>query len=373
MQAAELAKLVKSVAKKAGFDWCGIAPAVKPDGFDRFLQWLESGFHGEMDWMSRRRDLYSHPESVLSSVKSVVMLALCYRTEECGPVQPGQGRVSRYAWGEVDYHDLIHDRLAWMRRELALQFPEIRTRGVVDTAPLLEREFAVLAGVGWQGKNTLLLNRQLGSWFFLAALLLDHEAEFDAPHETAHCGTCRACLDACPTRAFIAPNVLDARKCISYLTIELKGPVPPELRSGVGDWLFGCDVCQDVCPWNSKAPVSGIDGFFPASGANPVNLRELFYLDEQAFRERFRKTPLWRPRRRGILRNAAVVLGNQRDVQAREALIHGLNDEEGLVRGASAWALGEIGGNRLPLQARLEIETEPDVRQEIEAALRRDV
>lgn len=372
MQPAELSKLIKSAAVKAGFDWCGIAPAVRPDGFDRFLQWIESGFHGEMDWMGRRKELYAHPASVLESARSVVMLAMCYRTNEMVAAGPGQGQVSRYAWGGTDYHDLIHERLRQVRDELALVAPEVRSRGVVDTAPLLEREFAVLAGVGWKGKNTLLLNRQLGSWFFLAALLLDQEAEYDAPHDSYHCGSCRACLDACPTQALVAPDLLDARKCISYLTIELKGPIPLELRAGLGNWLFGCDVCQDVCPWNNKAPKSGVGDFSPADGANPVDLRGLFFLDDDAFRQRFRHTPLWRPRRRGILRNAAIVLGNQRDILAVEALSKGLNDDEPLVRGASAWSLGEIGRNQEPLRARLEIECEPDVRREIEAALRRN-
>jgi epoxyqueuosine reductase len=371
MQPAELSKLIKSVAVKAGFDWCGIAPAVRPDGFDRFLQWIESGFHGEMEWMGRRKELYTHPDSVLESARSVVMLAMCYRTDEMVAAGPGQGQVSRYAWGGTDYHDLIHERLRQMRDELAKVAPGMRLRGVVDTAPLLEREFAVLAGVGWKGKNTLLLNRQLGSWFFLAALLLDQEAEYDAPHDSYHCGSCRACLDACPTQALVAPDLLDARKCISYLTIELKGPIPLELRAGMGNWLFGCDVCQDVCPWNNKAPKSGVGEFSPADGANPVDLRGLFFLDDDAFRQRFRHTPLWRPRRRGILRNAAIVLGNQRDILAVEALSKGLNDDEPLVRGASAWSLGEIGGNDALLRDRFESEADPQVKQEIERALKR--
>ena len=209
-------------------------------------------------------------------------------------------------------------------------------RGVVDTAPLLEREFAELAGLGWIGKNTLLINRREGSWFFLAALLTDLDIEQDLSRETDHCGTCRACLDACPTGAFPQPYALDASRCISYLTIELRESMPPDLRKGVGDWLFGCDVCQDVCPWNSRAPRSQRHEFMPRDDSNPVDIIALFDLDESAFRRRFRHTPLWRAKRRGLLRNAAVVLGNHPIPTALPALIGGLNDGEPLVRGACA-------------------------------------
>ncbi len=172
------------------------------------------------------------------------------------------------------------------------QSPEARVRGVVDTAPLLERDFAMLAGLGWIGKNTLLLNSRLGSWFFLAALATDLELDYDPPQATDHCGTCRACLDACPTDAFTAPYVLDARRCISYLTIELREPIPPDLRSGMGDWLYGCDVCQDVCPWNNKAPRTEEPAFAPDAARNPAQLAELFELSDEEFRRRFRDTPL---------------------------------------------------------------------------------
>ena len=244
-------------------------------------------------------------------------------------------------------------------------------RGVVDTAPLLEREFAQLAGLGWIGKNTLLLNQRVGSWFFLAALLSDLELEYDDAHTADHCGTCRACLDACPTDAFEDAYVLDPRKCISYLTIESRQPIPRELRAPLGDWLFGCDVCQEVCPWNHRAPVTGESSFHPLHGMTAVDLVELFELDDAQFRARFRHTPLWRPKRRGLLRNAAIVLGNQRAPGALGALVRGLNDCEALVRGAAAWALGRYHHEpaRAALRDRLARETETDVRAEIEAAL----
>jgi epoxyqueuosine reductase len=224
--------------------------------------------------------------------------------------------------------------------------------------------------MGWIGKNTLLINRDEGSWFFLAALLTDFELAYDRPHETDHCGTCRACLDACPTGAFPQPYVLDATRCISYLTIELRDTVPMELRPGIGDWLFGCDVCQEVCPWNSRAPQSREAEFAPRDDSNPLDLIALFDLDEAAFRERFRHTPLWRSRRRGLLRNGAIVLGNRPTPEAIPALVRGLNDSEPLVRGACAWALGRFqqAVAQDALNARLSIESDAQVRCEIEAA-----
>jgi epoxyqueuosine reductase len=312
---------------------------------------------------------------VLNGVRSVVVLAMNYRTDEpaaaSGEIPPGFGRVSRYAWG-TDYHDVIRERLdalaAWLRHRV----PSARVRGVVDTAPLLEREFAQLAGLGWIGKNTLLLNKQLGSWFFLAALLTDAELEHDEPFAADHCGTCRACLDACPTNAFLDAYVLDARRCISYLSIELRESIPHDLRSGIGNWLFGCDVCQDVCPWNHRAPQSTEPAFKPLDDANPMELAGLFDLDEAAFRARFRHTPLWRAKRRGLLRNAAILLGNRPHLAAIDALIRGLNDAEPLVRGACAWALGKIENSKAldALKMRLAVETELSVAGELDRSLR---
>jgi epoxyqueuosine reductase len=247
----------------------------------------------------------------------------------------------------------------------------VRVRGVVDTAPLLEREFGQLAGLGWVGKNTMLLDRRFGSWFFLAAVLLDCELDYDAPAEVDHCGTCTACLDACPTGAFPRPYVLDATRCISYLTIELRSAIEPGLRPALGAWLFGCDMCQDVCPWNRKA-ASDLATFVPRPDLDPVSLAPLFFLDDDAFRERFRRTPLWRARRRGLLRNAAIVLGNRPTSDALPALARGLRDVEPLVRGASAWALGRLrsADGAAELQRRLSEETDAGVQAEIREALR---
>jgi epoxyqueuosine reductase len=361
---------LKVAAEKLGFELAGVCPAVEPTGLDRFRQWLSAGYGGDMEYLSSRAEAYTHPRFVLEGVRSIVMLALSYRTVEPGASQAGRGRVSRYAWG-ADYHDVIRTRLGHLAETLRRLAPEAQVRSVVDTAPLMERDFAQLAALGWIGKNTLLLNKQAGSWFLLAALLTDQELDYDTEQSTDHCGTCRACLDACPTDAFVDAYVLDARACISYLTIESRGPIPRVLRPKLGDWLFGCDVCQEVCPWNHKVAPTDDREFEPRSGHTTLELAELFDLDDAVFRARFRHTPLWRPKRRGLLRNAAIVLGNQAAPAGFNALVRGLNDTESLVRGASAWALGRYRDARArdALTARLTHETDAEVREEIEAAL----
>lgn len=368
---ASLTAELKSRAASAGFLLAGVCPAVDAAGYPKLQEWLASGYAGQMHYLPNRLEAYRHPRHVLASVRTVLMLALPYRTEEPQPYNPGQGRISRYAWGPGDYHDVIHDKLHDLADWLRAQHPGAECRGVVDSAPLLEREFAVLAGLGWIGKHTLLLNKPAGSYFFLAALLTNLDLEVDQPFATDHCGTCRACLDACPTNAFPQPYVLDATRCISYLTIELREPIPPELRSGIGDWLFGCDVCQDVCPWNHRAPVSNESAFQPRPAENPVDLVELFSLDDAQFRARFRHSPLWRAKRRGILRNAAIVLGNQRAERAIPALVGALRDPEPLVRGAAAWALGRMATPEAcaALGERLVEEADPTVRAELQNAL----
>jgi epoxyqueuosine reductase len=371
VNAAEIAVDLKARAAELGFALSGICPAIDATGYPKLREWLASGYAGQMHYLSNRAEAYRHPRSVLESARSVLMLALPYRTEESKECKPGEGRISRYAWGPGDYHDVIHDKLHALADWLREKVPGAECRGVVDSAPLLEREFAVLAGLGWIGKNTLLLNKPAGSYFFLAALLTNLDLPADEPFATDHCGSCRACLDACPTQAFPQPYVLDATKCISYLTIELRDSIPQELRAGLGDWLFGCDVCQDVCPWNHRAPLSGEIAFQPREDENPVDLIALFDLDDAGFKERFRHSPLWRAKRRGILRNAAIVLGNQRDEKAIPALIRGLNDSEPLIRGAAAWALGQqkTAAARTALEARLTRENEQNVLHEISVAL----
>ncbi len=362
-------RALKAAAERLGFTLTGISPAVTATGVARLHQWIELGYAGEMSYIENRKSGYEHPEHVLAGCRSLVMLALPYRTVELPQPQAGEARISRYAWGPADYHDVIHDRLKQLAQVVHELAPGASVRGVVDSAPLLEREFAQRAGLGWIGKHTLLLNRQAGSYFFLAALLTDLELEYDQPHATDHCGTCTACLDACPTQAFPQPGVLDATRCISYLTIELRGPIPQELRPGIGDWLFGCDVCQDICPWNRKAPPTSEPAFQPTN--LPVDALELLSISEEEFRRRYRRTPLWRSKRRGILRNAAIVLGNQRRPEAVPALVVALNDAEPLIRGACAWALGQIGGEeaKVALEQRKSLEADETVLAEITAAL----
>src|SRR5262245_28180089 len=305
-----LADRLKDRARALDFELVGIAPATGADGFDHFLHWLNRGFAGEMGYMNRQAQARRHPDTVLSSVRSVVMVGLNYRVGQNSNSAPG--KIASYALGD-DYHDVLRRKLNELLAWIGAEAPGTNGRGVVDTAPLLERDFARRAGLGWFGKNTMLIDKRLGSFFFLGALLLDIELPPDEPFTAQHCGTCTACLDACPTQAFAGPYKLDARRCISYLTIELHGPIPEELRPGVGQWLFGCDVCQDVCPWNRKAPLGREVGLQPRPDFAAVDPVELVGISDEEFRRRFRGTAIWRTKRQGLVRNAAIVLGNTGD------------------------------------------------------------
>jgi epoxyqueuosine reductase len=370
MDAARLTAALKDEARRLGFDLVGACPAAAPPRIECFRRWLEAGYAGQMRYLADRRAAYEHPNGVLEGAQSLVMLGLAYRTVEPHTPGDGEGRVSRYAWG-TDYHDLVHERLRLLAQHHIRLTPHAKVRGVVDTAPLLEREFAQMAGLGWIGKNTLLLNRRLGSWVFLAAFLTTERLQYDRPEPEGHCGSCRACLDACPTGALVDAHCLDARKCISYLTIELGTSIPRQLRQPAGEWLFGCDVCQEVCPWNHRTPIAAVQALHPLPGMNPVELEWLFGLSEAAYRARFRGTPLWRAKRAGLLRNSAIVLGNRPHEAAISGLVQGLKDAEPIVRGACAWALGRypVERARTALGERLSVEADREVRGEIESAL----
>ncbi len=293
----ELTAALKEESFRLGFDLAGATPAVAAPDFERLDHWLADGHAGQMHYLGDRLDAYRHPAKLLDGARSLLMLAVNYRTVEPAEPGPGQSRVSRYAWG-TDYHDVIRDRLhrlADFHRRLT---PAAQVRGVVDTAPLLERRFAQLAGLGWIGRNTMLVNERFGSWLFLAALLTTEALAYDRPVDADRCGTCRACLDACPTGALVEPYRLDARRCVSYLTVEQRGPIPAEWRSACEGRLFGCDACQEACPWNRRTPTTSEPAFRPSPGMNPIDVASLTSLDEEAFRRRFRHTPLWRARER---------------------------------------------------------------------------
>jgi len=334
---------IKQQANALGFELVGIAPAAPADGFAQLQDWLDRGYAGEMSYMERQAEARRHPRSILSDVQSVVMVGMNYKPADEADqlLSPGFGRVARYARG-TDYHEVLRRRLNQLLAYIQKLEPGARGRAVVDTAPLLERDFARRAGLGWFGKNTMILNKRLGSYFFLGALLLDIALPPDNAHEASHCGTCTACLDACPTSAFPAPGVLDSRLCISYLTIELRGRIDEELCSPMGDWVFGCDICQEVCPWNKKAPPGNEESLLSRPDLEALNCVELLGLSEEAFRDRFRGTALTRPKRSGLLRNAALVLGNQGDAAAIPALRRSLDDPDAVVREAAAWAIERI-------------------------------
>jgi epoxyqueuosine reductase len=352
-----LASAVKDEARRLGFDAVAIGPATAPSHGAAFERWLDGGNAGSMDYMERTRGERLDPSRLLPGVRAVVAVALSYNTRERAtsprdsaisslenasalaeqPAAAGM-RVARYAAG-ADYHDVIRPRLQALARFIeSAAGPGVRSRAAVDTSAVLERDLAARAGLGWFGKNTNLLTPSLGSWFFIGVVLTTAEPAFD-DQVADRCGTCTACLDACPTAAFTAPYSLDARRCISYLTIEHRGGIDEALRPLIGEWGFGCDVCQDVCPWNRKAAVATEPAFAPANAPEPD---ALLALDEAAFRERFRHTALWRARRSGLRRNAAIVLGNRGDAAAAPALRAALADDDPVVRDAAAWAVSRL-------------------------------
>jgi epoxyqueuosine reductase len=344
-QASALAAAVHDQAARLGFARVGIAATGPPPRQEVFRHWIAQGHAGVMEaWLKRHEPLRGDPQLLLPGVRSVIMLAADYSAVTSGgvaePVEQGRGRVSRYAWGD-DYHDLLRKRVNTLAAWLQEQVPGCATRGVVDSAPLAEREFGWLAGLGWFGKNTMLIHPAAGSFFFLTGLLTDLVLPVDEPIKVDHCGTCTACLDACPTGALPAPRVLDARKCISALTIEDHGPISEDLRPGMEEWVFGCDICQDVCPWNRHAPVTEEPAFQPRHGETTLSLAELLTLDEAGFRQRFKGSPILRAKRVGLARSAAIALGNRPDPAAATALEQALKDPEAVVREAAAWALGQ--------------------------------
>ena len=302
-----LAETVKRVARECGFELAGVAPADPPADFERYEAWVADGMAGEMRYLTdRRAELRRDVRSLLPDARSVICVGKLYNSPE-PPSHPGDANISRYARGQ-DYHVTMRAALERMVAQLA-EIEPFHWKICVDTAPLLERTFARLAGLGWIGRNTCLINEPLGSWFFLGEIVTSLVLEPGSPPPD-RCGSCTRCIEACPTQALVpSPDgwQLDARRCISYLTIELRGPIPEDLPAGIGDTVFGCDICQDVCPWNARAPVTNDPDF----AGSPISLERLSQLSPEEFRERFGATPVARAKYEGLLRNVAVAVANR--------------------------------------------------------------
>ena len=327
-----LASAVKVRAVELGFSRAAIGPVGPPEHGDAFDRWLKAGYAGTMAYLARTRDDRLDPRRLLPGARSTVALALSYGAGHTD--DPSWTPVARYARGR-DYHEVMRPRLQELARFIAAAAgADTTTRVAVDTSAVLERDLAAQAGLGWIGKNTNLLTPSLGSYFLIGIILTTAEM---APDErlTDRCGTCTACLDACPTQAFVAPYVLDARRCISYLTIEHRGDIAEELRPALHGWLFGCDVCQEVCPWNRKVTASADPALVPSQSLGQPEA--LLTLDEEGFRERFRGSALRRSKRAGLLRNAALILAGRRD--AEDPLRHAAQDGDEVVQRAARWAL----------------------------------
>lgn len=369
----QVSRLVKQRGIELGFDLIGIAPVQRPPTFPHYERWLSLGFHGEMSYMERRKIERADVRSLLPDAKAVIVGAVSYFVPEKPAVNPTEpvGQVSRYAWG-LDYHRVLLSKLDALLSYLkALLGDWVNGKAYVDTGPILERDFAVQAGLGWFGKNTCLINPKLGSYLFLGELIVNVPLIPDEPFNRSHCGKCVRCIVACPTGALVAPYQLDARRCISYLTIELRGSIPRELRPLIGTWIFGCDICQEVCPWNKKAKPTSEEAFKPRPWAAP-ELLDLLRLSEEEFKDRFRLSPMKRAKRSGLIRNACVALGNLRETRAVPLLTNLLfNDPDPVVREHAAWALGQIATEEAvqALREAISLEKDETVRREIALSL----
>lgn len=323
-----------------GFDSCRVAAAAPPPHADEFQTWLRDGAHGEMHYMARGEEKRGDPQRVLPGAKSIIVLALNYFQGEQArrSETAATGRIARYAWGQ-DYHDVIEAKLNDIDNFLR-GFGGIQ-KCYVDTGPVLERDHAARAGIGWHGKSTMLINEKLGTWFFLAEILTTLDLPEDAPVRN-RCGTCERCINACPTGAITAPHKLDARRCISYLTIELKGAIPSELRPLMGNRIFGCDDCLDACPWNRFAKASRESAFAARQSTNAFALRDYLRLNDSEFRNLFRDSPIKRVKRRGFLRNVCVALGNVGTTEDLPALDRAAVDPEPLIAEHAQWAIQRI-------------------------------
>ena len=341
-----LSDLVKQTAQAAGFELAGIAPVRDFPELAQFPAWIASGHAGEMKYLESRNDAGELKRASLRSTapwaRSVIVCAINYNTAQpysTGVKDPDRGWISRYAWSREDYHEAVMKKLRTVEAALlsAVTDRDAETRCYVDTGPLVERVYARYAGVGWIGKNTCILNQKLGSWLFLGVILTSLELAVDLPAPD-RCGSCTRCIDACPTDALIAPYQLDSNRCISYLTIEKRGSIPEEMRTGMGRHLFGCDICQDVCPWNRKAPATSAPEFLPREGLVNPALAWLAEMNAEQFRETFRSSPIRRTRRSGLRRNAVIAMGNSGDQRFLPLLQDLSADEEATVAEHARWA-----------------------------------
>jgi epoxyqueuosine reductase len=348
----DLAKLIKQSAADAGFDLSGIAPVADSPELKHFPSWIAAGNAGEMKYLEARNDDGELKRASLSHAapwaKSVIVCAINYNTDNPYSTQvhdPDRGWISRYAWSQEDYHDAVLRRLkqveAAVHQIAADSQPDLITRSYVDTGPIVERVFAKYAGVGWIGKNTCIINQKKGSWLFLGVILtsLDLPPDIPAPDR---CGTCTRCIEACPTDAFLAPYQLDSNRCIAYLTVEKRGAIPEEIRAGIGHHVFGCDICQDVCPWNRKAPITTAPEFAPRPGLVNPALDWLAEMSAEQFREAFRGSPILRTKRSGLRRNTAIALGNSRRREALPLLEKLARDKDEFVAESARWARLQI-------------------------------
>jgi epoxyqueuosine reductase len=349
----QVPEVVKQAARDAGFELVGIAPVYAFDELDRFREWIEAGRAGEMKYMEARDEAGNLRRSSLRSTvpwaRSVIVCAINYNTSHPYSTQlhdPERGWIARYAWGKEDYHDAVIRRLRVVEDQLRQSVaetatPPLQTWCYVDTGPIVERVYAKYAGVGWIGKNTCILNQKMGSWLFLGVILTSLELEPDLPAPD-RCGTCTRCIDACPTDALIAPYQLDSNLCISYLTIEKRGAILEEMREGVGRHVFGCDICQDVCPWNRKAPVTHAVEFQARDGLVNPALEWLAEITPEEFREKFRGSAVRRTKRSGLRRNAVIAMGNSGDRRFKPSLEKLRSDEDPVVADCADWGAKKI-------------------------------
>jgi len=308
---ASLTQSIKDEALSLGFHLVAITSAKPSDHFTHYEAWIDNGYHGEMAYLKKHTEKKKDPRTIVPDAKSIICVALSYKTSHQNPVttEKNTGLISNYAWGD-DYHEIMKEKLSALWEKIKELSPEVRGRYYSDTGPVLERSFAERAGIGWIGKNTCLINKAYGSYVFLGEIILNIELEIDAP-ETDHCGTCTRCLEACPTDCFVKPYELDATRCISYMTIEKREALSESEQKKIFPYIFGCDICQQVCPWNDKAIIPDLDCFKPRDGNYIPKLNELKGLSQEAFSKKFKKSPIKRAKRAGLIRNVEALQAGQ--------------------------------------------------------------